>query len=174
MNAIDDKARKLILRQAAAEARRMAGKRGAKVADKFVRQYYQIVLTTDLTERGAERLAGDAMAMLELSGRRKPGQIIVDVHDPGGSNEGSSTIHSVVHILSDDMPFLLDSSSAEMTRLGHTVHLIIHPVFRTRRDKTGKLMDFFAGKAPGIGVQNESMMSITINRQGDPARIKEI
>ncbi|MBT4718128.1 MAG: hypothetical protein HOB86_01895, partial [Rhodospirillaceae bacterium] len=174
MNATDSKARNQILRQTSNEAQRLAGKRGAKLAEKFVRQYYEHVSTTDLAERSHARLAGDAMAMLKLSGRRKPGQIIIDVRDPGGLDAGNASLHSVVDILSDNMPFLLDSSSAELTRLGHSVHLIIHPVYRTRRDKTGKLQDFFAGNQTGAGVQNESMMSITINRQDDPARIKEI
>jgi glutamate dehydrogenase len=174
MNATENKTRNQILHQATAEARQLAGKRGAKLADKFVRQYYEHVSTIDLAERSSMRLAGDAMAMLKLSGRRKAGQIIVDVRDPDGSDAGNASVHSVVDILTDNMPFLLDSSSAELTRLGHTVHLIIHPVYRTRRDKTGKLLDFFAGNQAGAGVQNESMMSITINRQSDPARIKEI
>ena len=174
MNATENKTRNQILRQASAEAQRLAGKRGAKLADKFVLQYYENVSTADLAERSHARLAGDAMAMLKLSGRRKPGQIIIDVRDPGGLSAGGSSVHSVVDILSDNMPFLVDSSSAELTRLGHTVHLIIHPVYRTRRDKSGKLMDFFAGNENGAGVQNESMMSITINRQADPASIKEI
>ncbi|MDP6841374.1 MAG: NAD-glutamate dehydrogenase [Rhodospirillales bacterium] len=174
MNAIEDKARNQILRKAAAQARRMAGKRGAKLADKFLGQFYGNVSATDLAERGAARLAGDAMAMLKLSALRKPGQVKIEVRDPGDGSDEVSSAHTVIDVLSDDVPFLVDSASAEISRLGHTVHLIIHPVIRTRRDKTGKLTDIVARKATGDGVRNESMMSVTINRQGDPARIKEI
>ena len=40
---------------------------------------------------------------------------------------------SVVEVVTDDMPFLVDSVTMELTRLGHTVHTVIHPQLLVER-----------------------------------------
>ena len=55
------------------------------------------------------------------------------------STGGSRRIRSV-EIVCDDMPFLVDSVTMELNRLGMTVHLIVHPVICVRRDRKGRLL----------------------------------
>ena len=46
---------------------------------------------------------------------------------------------SVVEILNDDMPFLVDSVLGELQARGLAVRLLLHPIFKTQRDKAGRL-----------------------------------
>ena len=56
---------------------------------------------------------------------------------PGWSASG----RSVVEVVTDDMPFLVDSVTMELNRLGHNVHGVIHPQFSVERDITGALRE---------------------------------
>ena len=46
---------------------------------------------------------------------------------------------SVVEILNDDMPFLVDSVLGELQARGLAVRFLFHPIFKTQRDKAGRL-----------------------------------
>ena len=52
--------------------------------------------------------------------------------------DGSSE-STVVEILNDDMPFLVDSVMGELQARGLTVRFLLHPIFKTERDKAGQL-----------------------------------
>ena len=46
---------------------------------------------------------------------------------------------SVIEIVNDDMPFLVDSVMAELTERGLAPRLVVHPILVVERDKSGKL-----------------------------------
>ena len=46
-----------------------------------------------------------------------------------------------IEILNDDMPFLVDSVLGELQARGLAVRLLLHPIFKTQRDKAGRLQD---------------------------------
>ncbi|PWS49998.1 hypothetical protein DLE01_20845, partial [Streptomyces sp. FT05W] len=43
---------------------------------------------------------------------------------------GWTSSHSVVEVVTDDMPFLVDSVTNELSRQGRGIHLVIHPQAR--------------------------------------------
>src|SRR5215470_13402062 len=49
---------------------------------------------------------------------------------------------SVLEIVNDDMPFLLDSVLGELNEQGIEVRLVVHPVFTLERDESGVLFAF--------------------------------
>ena len=53
---------------------------------------------------------------------------------------------SVIEIVTDDMPFLVDSVMAELADRGLDIRLVVHPVFTVQRDAEGHLA-VFAGAA---------------------------
>ncbi|MFD0631065.1 hypothetical protein ACFQ9X_04855 [Catenulispora yoronensis] len=57
---------------------------------------------------------------------------------------GWSSGHTVVEIVTDDMPFLVDSVTSELSRQDRGIHVIIHPVLHVRRDLTGALLEVLA------------------------------
>ncbi len=55
------------------------------------------------------------------------------------SRKGGPPDGSVVEILNDDMPFLVDSVLGELQARGIAVRFLFHPIFKTERDKAGRL-----------------------------------
>ena len=90
----------------------------------------------------------------------------------------SASGHSVVEVVVDDMPFLVDSLTMELSRQLRGVHVVIHPNFDVVRDVTGALqrvspVEDGASLPEGEAVR-ESWMHVEIDRirEGDdPADI---
>ncbi|HET9389576.1 MAG TPA: hypothetical protein VFO44_08010, partial [Steroidobacteraceae bacterium] len=77
---------------------------------RFIRAYFRGVGEEDLAERSPAVLARAALEHLELgSQRRRPGQSLVRVFNPDPQRDGFESPHTIVMLVTDDMPFLVDS-----------------------------------------------------------------
>src|SRR5690606_31555336 len=74
----------------------------------------------------------------------------------------------IVEVVNDDMPFLVDSVTAELNRRGYTVHLVIHPIMPVRRDQ-GRFVGIGGGDAAA-----ESLMRFEIDEVTDPVALGEL
>jgi glutamate dehydrogenase len=74
---------------------------------------------------------------------------------------------SVLDIVNDDMPFLLDSVVGELSERALDIRLLVHPVFTVERDTAGGLLKF-GGARKGDG-QRESFIHIHIDGLDDEA-----
>src|SRR2546430_8863902 len=61
---------------------------------------------------------------------------------------------SVLEVLNDNMPFLVDSTMAELAEQGIEVTLVAHPIIAVERDEHGKLLRFY-GETPTEGSKGE-------------------
>ena len=77
---------------------------------------------------------------------------------------------TLIEILNDDMPFLVDSVMGELQARGLAVRLLLHPIFKTKRDKTGRLQEVAAtnGRAGGEDPQ-ESYIAVHLPPLTDAA-----
>src|SRR3954463_15960498 len=107
----------------------------------FVRQYYRWVPPEDLVGRDALDLYGAALAPWKFMEERAAGEFRVRVYNPTFEQHGWQSTHTVVEIVSDDMPFLVDSVTMELTRRTPGIHLLIHPVVQVTRDDDGHLVN---------------------------------
>ena len=98
--------------------------------------------------------------------RRRPGQAKIRVHNPDPAADGWSSPHTIVEIVNDDMPFLVDSVTGAINASSRVVHLIIHPILTVARGPDGRLCDILEPGAPGT---RESWMQIEITSEADPA-----
>jgi len=157
-------------------AQAMRGSLAAPQADRaenFARIYYGGADPQELAQRELNTLAGAAAAHLEFGRRQVDGAAKVQVFNPRLEEHGWQSTHTVVQIVSDDMPFLVDSTTTEINRQGLTLHLLIHPVLRMVRDAKGRLQDV-APPAAGAQGRLESFIYLEVDRQTDPARLKDI
>jgi glutamate dehydrogenase len=118
---------------------------GGEAVEKFLRTYYRHVATEDLLARAPEDLLGAALAHRELAKDRPIGTAKVEVFNPEVEEQGWASGHTVVQVVTDDMPFLVDSVSAELQRMERAVHLVVHPTMRVRRDAAGELEEVVLG-----------------------------
>ncbi len=132
-----------------------------------LKAFYRHVAPEDLLERDATDLYGAVMAQLRLATERPQGTASVRIFTPSVSVNGwSAGGHTVVEVVTDDMPFLVDSVSMALTEEQHDIHLVIHPQFVVRRDLSGQLievLDEYAG-TDAHDVARESWMHLEIDR----------
>ncbi|MDE2260896.1 MAG: NAD-glutamate dehydrogenase, partial [Gammaproteobacteria bacterium] len=138
----------------------------------FLRTYFRGVGEEDLAERPPATLASAARSHLELGWRRTPGQSLVRILNPDPERDGFESPHTLVQIVTDDRPFLVDSVGTVFARAGLAVHLIVHPVLEVRRDGRGRLAGL--GANGGEPHQAESWELYEIDRQTDPAAIERL
>src|SRR5262245_34383234 len=147
----------------------------AELAEAFTRQLYRWVAPEDVAERDPLDLYGLALGHFNFARERRPGTPKVRVFNPRFEEHGWQSTHTAVEIVTDDMPFLIDSVSIELNRRGCGVHLIIHPVLAVRRDADGRLLEILPNaETLEEGAIGESVILAEVVRQTDPARLREL
>ncbi|MGI5269336.1 NAD-glutamate dehydrogenase [Nonomuraea sp. CA-218870] len=139
----------------------------------FLRVYYRHVAPEDLLDRNPVDVYGPAMSQRQLAETRPQGRPVVRAFTPTLDENGWDPGHSVVEVVTDDMPFLVDSVTMELDRHGIGVHLVVHPQIRVRRDMTGKMLG--GGEEDVTGqILAESWMHIEIDRLSDAGTLKDL
>jgi glutamate dehydrogenase len=113
---------------------------GADDLRSFLGAYYQHVPAEDLVAAGPSRLAEVAAEHARLAVNRPQGRALVQVVAEGKCSVLEES-RGAVDIVTDDMPFLVDSVTIELTRHGLDSFHVIHPQLLVRRDLTGKLRE---------------------------------
>src|SRR5580700_1611467 len=147
-----------ILRSAAAAlALRVPG-----VPEVFLEDFFSQALSEDLECTEPQDLAAIADDAWAFFAQRTPGvpklRLIPSDLRPG---------ISILDIVNDDMPFLLDSVVDELNERALDIRLLVHPVFTVERDAAGALTGF-GGARRGEG-KRESLIHIHIDGLDDDA-----
>ncbi|WP_213288207.1 NAD-glutamate dehydrogenase [Bradyrhizobium sp. sGM-13] len=152
----DDKARATLIREAAGSAQL------GKTPRTFAELLFGHTNSEDLANYDATSLAFLAKQAWDHVQRRTPGRADIRVINPM-MPDGREI--SVLEILNDNMPFLFDSTLAELAELGIEVALVAHPIIAVERDEQGKLMRFHGDTLPeGARGVRESLIHLHIAR----------
>ncbi len=103
----------------------------------FIHRYYENVAVEDLRQAESVDLAAAALSHLELGNRRRAGTHCLRVYNPTLADDGWESTHTIIELVNDDMPFLVDSIGMAIERAGLGIHLTIHPLMQIKRGKTG-------------------------------------
>ncbi len=144
----------------------------AAVAEPFARKYFGQVDAEDLADLPVADLYGAVLSHWHFI-RRRSDSARVRVYNPRLEEHGWESGHTVIEIVSEDMPFLVDSVTMEINRLGLTLHLIIHPVMAIVRDAKGHFVRL-AEQADADKSGLESIMHIEVDRRTEPADLLEL
>src|SRR5580765_1541717 len=158
----------------------------------LVARYFQHVASEDLCTKPADALAGMVRDHLRLAAERAEAHAAVHVYRPTLDADGWTSSNSIVQVVVDDMPFLVDSVAAAVSEgvtgvpgTGAGVHLVIHPVVTVRRDVRGTLEEILDGSrdegsdarddSVPFGQLRESWMTLEIDPVDDAeaARLAE-
>ncbi|MFI7616459.1 NAD-glutamate dehydrogenase [Nonomuraea terrae] len=137
----------------------------------FLRRYYRHIAPEDLLDRDPVDVYGPAMSQRQLAEVRPQGRAVVRAFTPTLDQNGWDPGHSVVEVVTDDMPFLVDSVTMELERHGLGTHLVAHPQMKVRRDMTGRMLGRDQEDVTGQ-VLVESWIHVEVDRQSDPAVLK--
>ncbi len=162
-------ARQHLIDTIAKEAR---GTRGAAAPlAAFVKDYYRGVDESDLRATAPEALAAAAAGHLRFGATRKPGQALVRVFNPSAARDGWDSARTVVEVVTDDMPFLVDSLAMVLNGSGLSIHTMVHPVLGVVRDRRGRI-ESVSGQLDGRPA--ESWQHIEVDSAGDAAQLERL
>ncbi|MEU3266542.1 NAD-glutamate dehydrogenase [Streptomyces bacillaris] len=162
---------------------------GQDAALAYLQRYYLHTAPEDLSGRDPDDVYGAAASHYRLAENRPQGTANVRVHTPTVEENGWTCSHSIVEVVTDDMPFLVDSVTNELSRQGRGIHAVIHPQVTVRRDVTGKLIEvlsggpgtpkaFKAGRSTKAELPHdalvESWIHVEIDRETDRADLQQI
>ena len=136
----------------------------------YLAQYFADVPFEDLVGRSESVMARAALEHLEFGLTRKPGKPLLRIYNPTEASHGYTSNYTIVEMVNDDMPFLVDSVSAAIARQELIAHITVHPVIRVSRDGRGRIKavhdrDAEAGKP-------ESFIRIVIDRETDAQQLR--
>ena len=165
-----------IIKSAQDHASRRAPAENRDALKRFIAQFYAGSPPDDLKERTAETLYDAAAAAWDTMQTRSAGAPRVRIAQGKAAGAPGRTVLIVVN---DDMPFLVDSVTAELERMDETPLLAIHPIISVSRDAAGKLTSLgesASGEASSgqAGQVSESVMHIEFAEQTDPDQIERI
>jgi glutamate dehydrogenase len=134
-----------------------------KAVEGMAGEYFRRLDPEDLAERTPEEWLAVILSHLKFGETREAGRPKVRIFSPAPADDGWSSRHSVIQIVNDDMPFLVDSTSLEINRQGLTLHFIVHPIYAVERDAKGRLKSI-APRAQAPQAARESWMHVEVDR----------
>src|SRR5215204_1930610 len=106
----------------------------------FLRHYFRHVDAVDVDERSVANLLGLVESHYRAAMYRPPARAVISIRTPNQSDDGwTAGGATVVQIVTDDRPFLVDSVTMEVLRQGWSIREVFHPQFQVRRDVGGSL-----------------------------------
>jgi glutamate dehydrogenase len=106
----------------------------------FLSQFFDQLSAQDLASLPPALRRTIADNFWHFMGRRKLKQTLIRVFNPDPATDGWKSNRTVVEIIQDDMPFLIDSAMGAINQLGFAVQQVIHPVLHLARDEDGHLL----------------------------------
>ncbi|PXY16942.1 NAD-glutamate dehydrogenase [Prauserella flavalba] len=143
----------------------------------LIRLYYRLTPAEEIIGDDPVDLVGAVRSHLQLARQRVPGRPAVRLLNPTAAQDGWTREATVVQLVTDDMPYLVDSVAAELSRGGVQVQRIVHPIVVVSRDLTGELREVFPqadAAEPPEGAAAESWMYLEIDPIGDLNRAREL
>src|SRR6478609_1028742 len=141
----------------------------------LITSYFQHIPNEDSPRRTADV---DAVidGHLRAGAQRAPGQAKIRVFNPTGQGDEWSETSTVIDIVNDDMPGLVDAVIGSLTEAGVVVHRVLHPILAVRREGD-RLVEVIGGAphdgAPS-GVLRESWIHVLIDRLADATKAEEL
>ncbi len=106
----------------------------------FLEHYFRHVDPLDIDERRVEDLLGLVESHYRAAMNRPAARAHIEIGMPRAAVDGwSAGGATVVQIVTDDRPFLVDSVTMEVLRQGWSIREVFHPQFLVRRDLGGTL-----------------------------------
>ena len=136
-----------------------------EIVPAFIVRYYAGTSPGDLAEREVGDLYGAAAAHLNFARRRVPGEPKLRVYNPQLEQHGWQSTHTIVEIVTDDMPFLVDSVRMVLNGRGLTSHLVVHPVMRIHRGEDTRIDAVLSHDGESEGSAVEAIIHVEVDRQ---------
>ena len=152
--------------------------------DAFIADYYEHLAAEDRAGYSPDVLRDRAQTHLQVAHTRRPKTATVVIRTDAG--------RSMLYNVTDDLPFLVDSVTAELVRQNSAIHLVVHPLLVVARNRSSHNLVGVARMPADVGVSSgdtsamtsishlvatgddashlESWIAVEIDRAGDDAQ----
>ncbi|MDA0352683.1 MAG: NAD-glutamate dehydrogenase [Chloroflexi bacterium] len=158
----------------AARARDRFGDGATGPFEAFLDAYHVAVPLTELDDRDLPDLYGAALAHWQFGQGRMADESRVRVYSPTHEDAGWQCRHSVVEVVAEDLPFLVDSITAALGVDGLGIHFSNHVTLRVARDGDGDVVSCGSSRDEDAEGVSELYLHIEIDRVTDSERLCEI
>jgi glutamate dehydrogenase len=117
-----------VIEHAASRARERLEAPEAEAVERFVTLYYEHAGPEDVVDVDPADLYGAALAHYRFGQLREAGTAVARVYTPRVADHGWQSTHTAVEVVTDDMPFIVDSVHMELSRHGLGIHRLVHPI----------------------------------------------
>ncbi|HEX4980076.1 MAG TPA: NAD-glutamate dehydrogenase domain-containing protein, partial [Ilumatobacteraceae bacterium] len=107
------------------------------VLPEFLARYYRELPEPDLDDRRLDALYSVAVAHFRIGRQRRPGETLARVISPDTGLDESRPPRSILFVVTDDAPFLVDTIRMAVERHRLDIHLMVHPMLDVARDDSG-------------------------------------
>ncbi|MCX7114852.1 MAG: NAD-glutamate dehydrogenase [Gammaproteobacteria bacterium] len=137
----------------------------------FAKQFYATVSLEDLMAWDLDDLYGALIHFWLLLQHRKPRETKIHIYQPYLEEHGWQSNHTIIEILMEDMPFLVDSIRMVLDRMQVLSHLVVHMGgVVLERDKKNELQAILPrSKQTSHPHLIEAPIWVQINKQTDAA-----
>jgi glutamate dehydrogenase len=94
----------------------------ARLAREYLEYYFRRVPMEELERETPQALAGVIASQLGFLARRLPGQTLIRVYNPSAQKHGWESAHTIIEMVNDDKPFLVDSATIALAEMNLDVH----------------------------------------------------
>ncbi|MEL7024843.1 MAG: NAD-glutamate dehydrogenase [Pseudomonadota bacterium] len=143
-----------------------------RVLRRFIGEYYRNLSLDDVSAFSVEDLAFAAIAHAKQGRTRKPGEHKLRVYNPTLKRDGWESSNTIVELVHDNMPFLVDSLSMTLDRTGYAIRLTVHPLIRCVRTSGGRLKDVKPRKSKQGTV--DSFIRLEIRKESRADRLRTL
>ncbi|HEY1772393.1 MAG TPA: NAD-glutamate dehydrogenase [Gammaproteobacteria bacterium] len=140
--------------------------------EQFILNYYDDIAEEDVLAHTPEDLYGAALSHWEFGAKRAKGETKVRVFNPSEKKDSWKSPHTIIEMVNDDMPFLVDTTTMTLSRLGVGIHLTVHPIYYVQRDARGAVTQISNSKQEGT--VTESWMHIEVDSQAGAETLARI
>jgi glutamate dehydrogenase len=150
-------------------------KKQAAVCADFVEEFLSTVALEDLSDWQIDDLYAAMLNFWDHIYKKEPGEQKIRIYNPDYEKHGWQTTHTVIEIIHDDMPFLVDSVHMEINRMELTSHLLVHigelGIFRDNNHRICKVLPY-REETDISNISLEAPIFIQIDRQTNPNVLK--
>jgi glutamate dehydrogenase len=158
----------VILSNVANLIQQKVGGQTAPLVEKLAQLLYGNMSSLDLDHRNESDMYGAVLSLWSALNEHKDDAPVIHVFNPSVSKNGWKSSHTIIEVVIQDMPFLVDSIRIALNRLGLSPHLMLNAPLKIVRDKSLDVAEL----APIIDTllkmsSEETVFLIEIDRQSN-------
>ncbi|GAA3979408.1 NAD-glutamate dehydrogenase GdhB [Allohahella marinimesophila] len=146
----------------------------ARRLSEFARLYLENLPLEEVNGRRLSDIYGAVISSWHFVQQRAKDEFKVAVFNPELEAHGWQSTHTVLGVLHQNVPFIMDSIRMCLNRLNFDIHSIQHAVLYIRRDKNGRFKELLQRSGHPDRSLAESTVYIEIDRHNDPQVLSTI